>query len=210
MYRHRAGPSVDSDLDEIEAHSGELHMRSIRPRIAIAPLLFAATLAACSSGGGAATAGSAGVTQAPVATAGSNPTPAPVAAQGGASAGAYCTLFSADELKAFLGADAGAGSTDPAKPNSCQWDPANGSTVVIEKAPDEVVCEGMKAAATGGGATFDGDYWAGPEGAGDAVIGGVTIGGTTCFDVRITPAAKAPTPTAVIAFLKQLVQKAGG
>lgn len=175
-------------------------------------VLVAASAAACAAGAGASTA--VGGTAAPLATGAGTTTPAgsagAVATQAGGTAGAYCSLFTADALKAFLGTDLGSGTTRPAQPNSCSWTAADGTTLAIEKAPDEIVCEGLKAAATGGGLTSDGDYWAGREGAGDAFVAGVTIGGDTCYDVKITPVAKAPAPAAVIAFVKQFVQAAGG
>jgi hypothetical protein len=195
-------------LDETR-RTQERQMRTIRQRLVIGPLLAAAALAACSSGGGAVTAGAG--TGGPVATAAPNATAAPVATATGGSAGAYCSLFSAAELQAFLGTDLGGGATDPAKPNSCGWSASDGTTLAIEKAPDEVVCEALKAVVMASGQNaFDGDYWAGHDTKQDVALAGATIGGTTCYDVHIAPAAKAPKPDALIAFVKQFVQKAGG
>ena len=176
-------------------------------RLVLAPLVIAGTLAACGGGPPAGTAGpiaTPGQTlavSAPAATSGSPTVPA-----GGTGSG-YCSLFTSDEVGALLGASVGAGQPQPAKPDNCYWGTADGTTVLIQKAP-EIACEGEKAGVTGlGHGVFDGDYFAGTSAAG-GTIAGVPIG-DSCFEVRVVPTTPKADAAAVLAFLKTFVQRVG-
>jgi hypothetical protein len=161
----------------------------------------------CASAGGA-----------PVGTTASGPTEGPAAgttsgntAPPAGGAGAFCSLFTLDEIGAFIGKPVHIGDTSMIA-DGCAWSSTDGAATVRALRLLGPTCDGQKDGVTlqqtsvsVGDASFIGASVAGDERAGACVNGDL---GTWYYTVLVLPQAAAPAPDTVMALLKQFVDRA--